>query len=56
MGLGDAHAPGSTPLDPDEIAGLLPPHLRTQEELNEWEQANIGRALSWLVPPFVQKY
>lgn len=48
MGLGDAHAPGSTPLDPNEIDGLLPPHIRTQEELNEWEQANIGRALAWL--------
>lgn len=48
MGLGDAHAPGSTPLDPNEIDGLLPPHIRTQEELNEWEQANIGRALTWL--------
>jgi len=48
VGLGDAHAPGSTPLDPNEIDGLLPPHIRTQEELNEWEQANIGRALTWL--------
>jgi Fic-DOC domain mobile mystery protein B len=48
VGLGDAPAPGSTPLDPNEIDGLLPPHLRTQEELNEWEQANIGRALGWL--------
>jgi Fic-DOC domain mobile mystery protein B len=48
VGLGDAHAPGSTPLDPDEIDGLLPAHLGTQEELNQWEQANIDRALAWL--------
>lgn len=48
MGLGDAHAAGATPLDPDEAAGLLPSHIRTQQELNEWEQANIGRALAWL--------
>ncbi len=48
MGLGDAHTPGSTPLDPNEIDGLLPPHIGTQEELNQWEQANIGRALTWL--------
>lgn len=48
MGLGDSHAPGATPLDPDEIDGLLPSHIRTQEELNEWEQANIGRALAWV--------
>jgi Fic-DOC domain mobile mystery protein B len=48
VGLGDSHAPGATPLDPNEIEGLLPSHVRTQEELNEWEQANIGRALGWL--------
>jgi Fic-DOC domain mobile mystery protein B len=48
MGLGGAHAPGATPLDPNEVEGLLPPHIHTQEELNEWEQANIGRALAWL--------
>jgi Fic-DOC domain mobile mystery protein B len=48
MGLGDAHAPGATPLDPNEIEGLLPAHITTQEQLNEWEQTNIGRALAWL--------
>lgn len=49
MGLGDAHAPGATPLDPNEVDGLLPPHITTQEQLNEWEQANIARAMAWLV-------
>lgn len=39
--IGDAHAPGATPLDPDEAAGLVPRHVTTQRELNEWEQANI---------------
>lgn len=48
MGLGDAHAPGATPLDPNEVDGLLPSHITTQEQLNEWEQANIARALAWL--------
>ncbi len=48
MGLGDAHAPGATPLDPNEVAELLPSHITTQEQLNEWEQANIARALAWL--------
>ncbi len=46
---------GATPLDPDEIAGLIPPHLRTQDELNEWEEANILKAHLWLnqkKPPF----
>jgi Fic-DOC domain mobile mystery protein B len=48
VGLGDAHAPGATPLDPNEVDGLLPPHITTQEQLNEWEQANIVRAMAWL--------
>jgi len=48
VGVGDAHVPGATPLDPDEVAGLLPVHIRTQEELNEWEQTNIRSALRWL--------
>jgi Fic-DOC domain mobile mystery protein B len=48
VGLGDAHAPGATPLDPNEVDGLLPSHITTQEQLNEWEQANIARAVSWL--------
>jgi Fic-DOC domain mobile mystery protein B len=48
VGLGDANAPGATPLDPNEVDGLLPPHITTQEQLNEWEQANIARAMAWL--------
>jgi Fic-DOC domain mobile mystery protein B len=47
MGLGDAHAPGATPLDPDEASGLIPQHIRTQQELNEWEQDNILNASRW---------
>lgn len=37
---------GATPLDPDAAHGLLP-HLSTQNELNEFEQANIQAALEW---------
>jgi len=48
VGLGDALAPGATPLEPDEVEGLLPLHITTQEQLNEWEQANIARAMQWL--------
>jgi len=39
---------GQTPLDPDEKAGLIPDHLATQSELNDWEQENILRAVRWL--------
>jgi hypothetical protein len=46
--LGAPHSPGATPLDPDEAAGLIPGHIRTQGELNEWEQTNILEASRWL--------
>ncbi len=49
MGLGDAHAPGATPLDPDEARGLIPRHIRTQAELNQWEQANVLEGSAWAV-------
>lgn len=39
---------GATPLDPDEIEGLLLAHLETKDELNRWEQDNINQALVWL--------
>jgi hypothetical protein len=40
--------PGSTPLDPDEANGLIPKHIVTQSQLNEWEQVNILEAEKWL--------
>lgn len=45
-GLGQG-PPGSTPLSPDELAGLIPTWLATQEDLNGVEQANIERAVRW---------
>lgn len=39
--------PGNTPLDPEEAAGLIPVHLATQAQLNEWEQRNILAAYVW---------
>lgn len=39
---------GQTPLDPDEKAGLIPQHLTTKGELNDWEQENILIAVRWL--------
>lgn len=43
------YAPGATPLDPDEIEGLMPKHITTQGQLNEWEQANILHCEMWLL-------
>jgi Fic-DOC domain mobile mystery protein B len=42
------YAPGATPIDPDEAAGLIPVHLTLQRELNEYEEANILEATDWL--------
>lgn len=39
---------GATPLDPDEANGLIPQHITTQNQLNEWEQVNILEAEKWL--------
>lgn len=41
------YAPGQTPIDPDEAAGLLPQHISTQGELNAWEQFNILAGQKW---------
>lgn len=42
-------AAGATPLDPDEIEGLLPSHVTTHEQLNAWEQMNITTADEWVM-------
>jgi Fic-DOC domain mobile mystery protein B len=47
LGLKIDVPPGATPLDPDQVAGLLPGHLRDQQELNEWEFANVARGEEW---------
>jgi len=38
---------GATPIDPDEAQALIPGHLTTQSELNEWESQNIQKAVTW---------
>jgi Fic-DOC domain mobile mystery protein B len=38
----------ATPLDPNELAGLKFKHIRTRQELDELEQANIESGLRWL--------
>lgn len=40
---------GATPLDPDESAGLLPGHIATREQLDEWEAENILEGQRWAV-------
>ncbi|MBK6638311.1 MAG: cell filamentation protein Fic, partial [Rhodocyclaceae bacterium] len=38
---------GATPLDGDELASLIPGHIGTQGQLNEWEQLNIIQGEDW---------
>lgn len=47
MSLHIDYPPGATPLDADELASLIPRHITTQGELNEWEQANIVQGDQW---------
>ncbi len=42
---------GATPLNPDELEDLIPTHVRTRGELDEWEQENILQAERWLFSP-----
>jgi Fic-DOC domain mobile mystery protein B len=46
--VGQAHAPGATPMDPDEVEGLIPRHITLKRELDEFEQANIMAAQEWV--------
>ena len=41
------HPDGATELDPNESEGLIPKHIKTQGQLNEWEQNNIIAAERW---------
>jgi len=38
---------GATPINPDEAEGLIPGHVATHEELDEWESRNILLAVRW---------
>lgn len=42
------YPPGATPIDSDELAGLIPAHVTLQRELNDYEEANILEAAAWL--------
>src|ERR1700679_2992821 len=41
------YPPGATPLDPNEIDGLIPSFITTQGELNLLERENILEATAW---------
>lgn len=41
------YPPGATPLDSNELAGLIPNYISTQEDLNQLERENILSAAIW---------
>jgi Fic-DOC domain mobile mystery protein B len=47
MGLNINYIEGQTPIDEDEKHGLLISSITTREELDEFEQLNIERAIEW---------
>ncbi len=47
MGLEIDYIDGQTPLDEEEKEGLRIPSITTREELNEFEQLNIEKAIQW---------
>ncbi|HYX32019.1 MAG TPA: mobile mystery protein B [Oligoflexus sp.] len=50
------YMPGSTPLDPDELLGLIPNYISTQGELNVLEQGNILEAKTWMFKKKPKEY
>jgi Fic-DOC domain mobile mystery protein B len=42
------YPPGATPLNRDELQGLLLTHITDRGELDRWEQDNVVEALAWL--------
>lgn len=47
MALSLDYPTGATPLDPDEAVGLIPSHITTHGQLNEWELVNIVDGERW---------
>ena len=47
MGLNIEYIDGQTPLDAEEREGLRIPSITTREELDEFEQLNIEKAIQW---------
>ena len=43
-----AEPEGATPLEDEEFDGLIPGHITTRHQLNEWEAANILAAEAWV--------
>lgn len=49
MGLDLIYIKGQTPIDEDEKDGLLIRTISTKQELDEYEQQNIEKAVEWTI-------
>lgn len=49
MGLEINYIDGQTPLSEEEIEGLKIPSITTRQELDEFEQLNIEKAIQWTI-------
>ena len=47
MGLTLDYPEGATPLSAEDLAGLIPSHLTTRGQLNEWEFLNVTEGERW---------
>lgn len=47
MGLTLEYPDGATPLTAEDLAGLIPSHITTRGQLNEWEHVNVGKGEDW---------
>lgn len=47
MGIKIEYPVGATPLDAGDAAALIPSHLTTQKQLNEWEMLNVREGEGW---------
>ncbi len=49
VGLTGNDPPGATPLSPEDLEGLVPRHVTTRRQLDEFEEANILQCRVWLL-------
>jgi Fic-DOC domain mobile mystery protein B len=47
VGLKLEYPEGATPLSPEDLEGLVPSHITTRAQLNEWESVNVGKGEQW---------
>ena len=47
MGLTLEYPDGATPLSPEDLLALIPSHITTQGQLNEWEFVNVDKGERW---------